>query len=134
MAREFSRARRIEQQILKEIANLLQFERKDPRLAWVTPVDVRMSADLSVASIYVGVMGKNAEEADPILLVLNQAAGYFRTQLGKRMKLRTVPMLRFYFDSVEHEAQKIDALLRRTAEMAIPDEDTNTESGNHDSH
>jgi len=118
MAREFSRARRIEQQLLKEIALLLQFERKDPRLAWVTPVDVRLSPDLSIASVYVGVMGKSAEEVAPIMKVLNDAAGYFRTQLGKKMKLRTIPQLRFYFDMVEQEAQKVDALLRRAADLS----------------
>jgi ribosome-binding factor A len=118
MAREFSRARRIEQQLLKEIALLLQFERKDPRLAWITPVDVRLSPDLSIASVYVGVMGKSATEVAPIMKVLNDAAGYFRTQLGKKMKLRSIPQLRFYFDMVEQEAQKVDALLRRAADLS----------------
>ncbi len=67
MAKEFSRARRIEQQILRELAQLLRFECKDQRLAWVTPVDVRLSSDLSVASIYVGILGKNADEAAEIM-------------------------------------------------------------------
>ncbi|MCI4410983.1 MAG: 30S ribosome-binding factor RbfA [Thiotrichales bacterium] len=115
MAKEFSRARRIEQQILRELAQLLRFECKDQRLAWVTPVDVRLSSDLSVASIYVGILGKNADEAAEIMKVLNQAAGYFRTEIGKRMMLRITPQLRFFFDSVEEEAQKVDALLRKAA-------------------
>ena len=118
MAKEFSRARRIEPQILKELAQLLQFERKDPRLAWVTPVDVRLSPDFSIASIYVGVMGKDAAEAEPVMKVLNEASGYFRTELGRRMKLRITPMLRFFFDSVEEEGRKMDALLRRAAELS----------------
>ena len=46
---------------------------------------------------------------------MNQAAGYFRTEIGKRMMLRITPQLRFFFDSVEEEAQKVDALLRKAA-------------------
>lgn len=118
MAKEFSRARRIEQQILKEIANLLRFERKDPRLAWVTPVDVRLSPDYSIASIYVGVMGKSGDEAKDIMRVLADASGYFRSELGKRMKLRMTPQLRFFYDSVEDEAQKVDALLRKASALS----------------
>lgn len=123
MAKEFSRARRIEQQILKELANLLQFERKDPRLQWVTPIDVRLSPDLSIATIYVSILGKTAEEGEPAMKVLNEAAGYFRSELGKRMKLRTVPQLRFFFDRVEEEGRKIDALLRVAAETSVPLDD-----------
>lgn len=118
MAKEYSRARRIEQQILRELAQLLRFETKDQRLTWVTPVDVRLSPDLSVASIYVGVMGKSEVEAKDIMVVLNQAAGFFRTELGNRMMLRITPQLRFYYDSVEAEAQKVDVLLKKAAELS----------------
>jgi len=132
MAKEFSRARRIEQQILKELAMLLQFERKDPRLAWVTPVDVRLSSDLSVATIYVSILGKSAAEAEAPMKVLNEASGYFRTELGRRMKLRFTPHLRFFFDTVEEEGRKVDGLLRRAAVLSqdIPadEEQPQTES------
>ena len=123
MAKDFSRARRIEQQILKELALLLQFERKDPRLAWVTPIDVRLSPDLSVATVYVSILGKTAEDSEPAMKVLNEASGYFRTEMGKRMKLRIVPQLRFFFDRVEEEGRKIDALLRVAAETSVPLDD-----------
>jgi ribosome-binding factor A len=125
MAKEFSRARRVEQQILKELAMLLQFERKDPRLAWVTPVDVRLSSDLSVATIYVSILGKSAAEAEVPMKVLNEAAGYFRTELGRRMKLRFTPHLRFFFDTVEEEGRVVDDLLRRAAVLSqeIPADD-----------
>ena len=128
MAKEFSRARRIEQQILRELAQLLRFEAKDQRLTWVTPVDVRLSPDLSIASVYVGVLGKSESEAADIMKVLNQAAGFFRSELGKRMMLRLTPQLRFYFDSVEAEAQKVDALLKRAADISkeVGDDDTPT--------
>lgn len=124
MAKEFSRARRIEQQVLKELALLLQFERKDPRLAWVTPIDVRLSSDFSVATIYVSILGKTAAEAEVPMKVLNEAAGFFRTELGRRMKLRFTPHLRFFFDTVEEEGRKVDGLLRRAAALSedIPDD------------
>jgi ribosome-binding factor A len=63
--------------------------------------------------------------------VLNQAAGFFRSELGKRMMLRLTPQLRFYFDSVEAEAQKVDALLKRAADISkeVGDDDTPTTQG-----
>ena len=85
MAKEFSRARRIEQQILRELAQLFRFEAKDQRLTWVTPVDVRLSPDFSIASVYVGVLGKSESEAVDIMKVLNSAAGFFRTELDGTM-------------------------------------------------
>jgi ribosome-binding factor A len=84
-------------------------------------VDVRLSPDVSIATIYVSILGKQADEAEPTMKVLNDAAGYFRTELGRRMKLRTVPQLRFFYDRVEEEGRKIDALLKIAAETAIPD-------------
>lgn len=131
MAKEFSRARRIEQQILRELAQLLRLEAKDQRLTWVTPVDVRLSPDLSIASVYVSVLGKSESEAADIMKVLNQAAGFFRSELGKRMMLRLTPQLRFYFDSVEAEAQKVDALLKRAADISkeIGDDEVPTTQG-----
>lgn len=133
MAKEFSRARRIEQQILRELAQLLRFASKDPRLHWVTPVDVRLSADLSLARIFVGVLGQTADTAEETLHALNQAAGFFRTELGKRMRLRTTPQLRFYFDMVEEEAQKVDVLLKKAAALSqdVVDEQT-VDSVKHD--
>ena len=118
MAKEFSRARRIVQQILRELAQLFRFEAKDQRLTWVTPVDVRLSPDFSIASVYVGVLGKSESEAVDIMKVLNSAAGFFRTELGKRMMLRFTPQPRFYFGSVGAEGQKVDALLKRAADIS----------------
>lgn len=124
MAREFSRARRVEQQIQRELAELLQFERKDPRLAWVTVVDVRLTPDLSLATIYVSVLGKTGSDAAEVVPVLNQAAGYFRTELGRRMKLRTTPQLRFFYDEVEDEARRVDDLLRQVKDDLTEGPDT----------
>lgn len=124
MAREFSRARRVEQQIQRELAQLLQFERKDPRLAWVTVVDVRLTPDLSLATIYVSVLGKAGSDAAEVVPVLNQAAGYFRTELGRRMKLRTTPQLRFFYDEVEDEARRVDDLLRQVKDDLTEGPDT----------
>ena len=63
-------------------------------------------------------MGKSGEEAKDIMRVLTDAAGYFRSELGKRMKLRITPQLRFFYDSVEDEAQKVDALLRKASALS----------------
>jgi len=99
MSREFKRTDRISEQLQKELARIIQFEIKDPRLGMVTVNDVKISRDLSFANVYITVLGKDsAEEAKEDLGVLNRAAGFLRREIGKSIKLRIVPQLKFDYD------------------------------------
>ena len=96
MAKEFSRTQRIGDQMQRELALLIQREIKDPRLGLVTITAVDVSRDLSHAKIFITIMGQDddQEAVKGNLRILNDAAGFLRMQLGKSMKLRTVPQLR----------------------------------------
>lgn len=100
MPKEFSRNRRVGEQLQRELAQLLQFESKDPRVAGVTVQAVQVSKDLSVAKVYYTIMGKDASaEAQT---GLEKAAGFLRRELGHRLVMRHVPSLVFkYDDSIE---------------------------------
>jgi ribosome-binding factor A len=100
MPKEFSRNRRVGEQLQRELAQLLQFESKDPRVAGVTVQAVQVSKDLSVAKVYYTIMGKSASaEAQA---GLEKAAGFLRRELGQRLVMRHVPSLVFkYDDSIE---------------------------------
>ncbi|MEV3836125.1 30S ribosome-binding factor RbfA [Aeromonas allosaccharophila] len=116
MAREFSRTRRVGQQIQREIALILQREVKDPRIGMVTVSDVEVSRDLNYAKIYVTFLQleNDAERIKEGLLGLTEAAGYIRSLLGSAMRLRVVPELRFYYDQTLVEGMRLSNLVTNT--------------------
>lgn len=105
------RIERLNEQIKREITEILRYEVKDPRIGAVTVMDVRTTPDLSLARVYVTLMGGDEERAQ-MLEGLRAAAPFIRTELGSRLRIRRVPELRFELDrSLEH-AQRIEELLR----------------------
>ncbi|HHQ4465978.1 30S ribosome-binding factor RbfA [Aeromonas veronii] len=116
MAREFSRTRRVGQQIQREIALILQREVKDPRIGMVTVSDVEVSRDLNYAKIYVTFLQleNDVERIKEGLQGLTEAAGYIRSLLGSAMRLRVVPELRFYYDQTLVEGMRLSNLVTNT--------------------
>jgi ribosome-binding factor A len=94
MVKEFSRATRIAEQMQRELADLLQFEVKDPRVGMVTVTAVEVTGDMAHAKVFYSA----AKASDSIQKGLEKSAGFLRTQLAKRMLLRTIPALHFVYD------------------------------------
>ena len=113
MAREYERAERVGSQLQRELADLIRSEVKDPRLGWVTIDDVEVSRDLSVAKVYLSTL--ESGQLAPSLEVLNGAAAFLRRELGKRLRLRAVPELRFFEDSAIERGVRITQLLDQIA-------------------
>ena len=115
MAKEFSRTQRIGDQMQRELAQLIQREIKDPRLGLVTITGVDVSRDLSRAKIFITIMGQddNEEAVRDNLRILNEAAGFLRMQLGKSMKLRSVPQLHFNYDASIRRGVELSSLIER---------------------
>ncbi|TLX54944.1 30S ribosome-binding factor RbfA [Stutzerimonas nosocomialis] len=115
MAKEFSRTQRIGDQMQRELASLIQREIKDPRLGLITVTAVDVSRDLSHAQIFITVMGKDddAEAVKESVHILNEAGGFLRMQLGKSMKVRTIPQLRFHYDASVRRGVELAALIER---------------------
>lgn len=116
MAREFSRTDRISDQIQKDLASLIRTEMKDPRVGMVTINDVNVARDLGYADVYITLLtleenDANSDSVKQSLAALNSAAGFLRSQLGKMIKLRTIPRLRFHYDSSVGHGRKLDALI-----------------------
>lgn len=110
MGKEFSRNRRVGEQIQRELAQLLQREINDPRLGMVTISAVEVSRDLTVAKVFFTVLNPE-HDVKQTLNGLNHATGFLRRELGKRMKLRVVPELRFQFDSSIENGSRLSALI-----------------------
>ncbi len=98
------RPNRLAETLKEEISQLIRVELKDPRLGFVTLTSVEVAGDLAHAKVYISVLGTE-DEGKTSLEVLNRAAGFVRTEIGKRIRLRHVPAIVFVYDpSIEHGA------------------------------
>lgn len=114
MSREFKRTDRIAEQLQKELARLVQFSIKDPRLGMVTVNHVKISKDLGHADVYITVLGKDSEaEVKEDLAVLNNAGGFLRREIGKSIKMRVLPQLRFRYDTSLVRGQMLTSLINQ---------------------
>ena len=115
MPREFSRNQRLGNQVLRTLNELLRFETKDPRLQLVSLTAVDLSRDLSVANVYYSMLDPNADAA-PVQDGLERASGFLRGRLGREIKIRHVPELRFSHDDSAAEGQRISDLIGQAIE------------------
>lgn len=106
------RIERLNEQLKREITILVREEVRDPRIGMVTVTAVEASADLSVARVFVSVMGEGEGDREESLEGLRAAAPFIRTELGKRLHVRRVPELRFELDRSLEYAQRIERLLQ----------------------
>ena len=112
MAREFKRSDRVAQELQKEIAIILQREVKDPRIGMVTVSDVEVSSDLAYAKVFVTFLFDHDEVAIAQgMKGLEKAAPYIRSLVGKSMRLRIVPEIRFFYDQSLVEGMRMSNLV-----------------------
>lgn len=115
--REFKRTDRVADQLQQELAVLIQREIKDPRLGMVTVSGVNVSRDLGYSDVYVTLLGDDdAERIKENLAVLKRAAGFLRSQIAQRIKLRHVPELRFHYDESVARGHKLSSLIDQAVE------------------
>ena len=102
MPKDFARTDRVAGQIQRELAELLRLEVKDPRVRMVTLTGVEVARDYSHAKVFYTTLTGESREVQQ---GLEHAAGFLRSQIAGRMKLRVTPQLHFVFDaSVERGA------------------------------
>ena len=105
------RARRVADEIQRDLAEILRTEVKDPRVGTVTITWIDVTADMSHAKVHFTHLAGKAHAADA-LAALTHTAGFLRSALARRLSLYTVPQLSFaYDDSIEsgmHLSQLID--------------------------
>jgi len=105
------RIERLNEQFRREITEILQTAVKDPRVGYITVTEARVAPDLSFARVYVRKMGEEKEQEEA-LVGLSKAAPYIRHELGKRLKLRQIPELKFEADKALEYGLHIEKLLR----------------------
>ena len=116
MAKEYARTQRVADYLQRELAALIQHEVRDPRVGMVSITGVDVSRDLGHARVYYTMMGSDSsEDARESTEALNKAAGFLRSHLSRSSNMRTVPQLRFYFDSSVGRGRDLENLIRRAA-------------------
>lgn len=110
MPRDFPRSRRIAEQIQRELSGIIRLEMKDPRVGMITITDVEVSADHSIATVFFTLLGGN-EQVDRTATALSHAAGFLRSQLAQRLRLRTVPQLQFKHDVSIERGMRLSKLI-----------------------
>jgi ribosome-binding factor A len=125
MPKDYPRTRRIAEQIQRELADLIRLELKDPRVPpLVTVTDVEVSPDQSHAKVFFTLLGDERQIADTTE-GLTRAAGFLRTQLAQRMKLRTIPQLEFKYDASVERGIKLSRLIDEA--VGSPKKDSSAE-------
>lgn len=94
---ESRRSARLADQIMRETATLLLTEVQDPRLELVTVSGARLNADMSIVMVFYTVSGDEARRKE-VQEALERAAPFLRGQVGRALKLRRAPEMRFKFD------------------------------------
>jgi len=110
MKKTSQRARRIGDEIQRELADLLRNEVKDPRVGPVTITGVEVSADLSHAKVFVTHLA-GRETAGAAIKALQHTAGFLRSALSHRLSLYSVPQLHFAYDDSIESGMKLSQLI-----------------------
>jgi ribosome-binding factor A len=106
----FKRADRVADLIRMEISDLLLKQVRDPRIGSVTITGVKVTDDLRMARIFFVELGKDSC-SDGVKAGLAKATGFLRRELGRRIRLRSVPELLFSYDPSFAYGNRIEGLL-----------------------
>jgi ribosome-binding factor A len=116
------RPERLGEAIREEVARMIVFELKDPRLGLITVTRVEVSPDLSHARVHVGVLGDERERRKS-LEALEGASGFVRHELARRLGIRQVPEIDFRYDKGLEATERVAQLLeeeRKASAAAAP--------------
>jgi ribosome-binding factor A len=106
------RMRRVDEAIRQVIGDAVASDLKDPRVGFVTVTDVRTSADLSHARVYVSVLGE-PEAREASMDGLSSAHGYLQRRIAGELRLKRTPTLEFAYDDTTDRAMRVDVLIEQ---------------------
>jgi ribosome-binding factor A len=114
-----NRAFKVADQIQRDLTELIARELKDPRVGMVTIQAVEVTPDYAHAKVFFSMLTGDTEETTA---ALNQAAGFLRSGLFKRLHIHTVPTLHFLFDRTTERAADMNALIAQAVASRSKDE------------
>ena len=115
-----NRSFKVADQIQRDLTELIARELKDPRVGMVTLQAVEVTPDYAHAKVYFSLLVGDPQETEE---ALNQAAGFLRNGLFKRLHIHTVPTLHFHFDRTTERAADMNALIAKAVASRSKDSD-----------
>ena len=115
-----NRSFKVADQIQRDLTELSAREVKDPRVGMVTLQAVEVTPDYAHAKVFFSLLTGDPQETE---LALNQAAGFLRNGLFKRLHIHTVPSLHFHFDRSVERAADMNALIAKAVASRSKDSD-----------
>ena len=114
-----NRGYRVADQIQRDLSELIARELKDPRVGMVTINAVEVTPDYAHAKVFFSLLVGDPQETQD---ALNQAAGFLRNGLFKRLHIHTVPTLHFVFDRTTERAADMNALIAKAVSSRAKDD------------
>jgi ribosome-binding factor A len=114
-----NRSYQIADQIQRDLTELIARELKDPRVGMVTLNAVEVTPDYAHAKVFFSILVGEPQETED---ALNQAAGFLRNHLFKRLHIHTVPTLHFHFDRTTERAADMNALIAKAVSSRAKDD------------
>ena len=106
----YKRSQRVSDLLRKEIADIIIYRLKDPRVGFITVTGVDVTDDIKIARVYVSIFKE--EERKSTLEILNSAKNFIRSELSKRLRMKFIPSIEFRLDTSIEYGDKIEKLLK----------------------
>jgi ribosome-binding factor A len=110
----YKRSQRVSDLLRKEIADIIMYKLKDPRIGFITVTGVDVTDDIKIARIYVSIL--KDEERKTTIEILNSAKSFIRSELSKRLRMKFIPSIEFRLDTSIESGHKIERLLKEAGE------------------
>lgn len=110
--KSFGRELRVADDLRERLADIIRSRMRDPRVGMVSISEVKVAKDLSVADVYVSsIAADTPDKRQALERVLNNAAGFLRSEIAQQSTMRVTPKLRFHFDEIWQRAGELDELI-----------------------
>ncbi len=110
----YKRSQRVSDLLREEIAEIIFFKLKDPRVGFLTVTGVDITDDLKIATVYISILKE--EEKKSTLEILQAAKSFIRSELSKRLKMKFIPSIDFRLDTSIEYGNRIEQLLHEIKE------------------
>jgi ribosome-binding factor A len=117
-----ARGLRVADQIQRDLAEIVAYELKDPRVGMITITEVQVTPDYAHAKVYFTMLKDSKEEVKNTVEGLGAAAGYIRNVLGKRLHIHTLPQLHFVHDTSTARGMEMSLLIDQANAVRAADD------------
>ncbi len=112
---------RVADQIQRDLAEIIAYELKDPRVGMITITEVQVTPDYAHAKVYFTMLSDDKDKIQSTVKGLSIASGFIRGQLGRRLTIHTIPDLHFFHDESTARGIQLSRLIDEANATHVPD-------------